>query len=76
MDFTIRYDAWLIDSGASSHMTCKRELLLDNKLNEEQPVYLGDGRPVNFFKNTVFVSFGLMVCTALFSGALVNNLVK
>jgi hypothetical protein len=38
---------WLVDSGASSHMTCKRELLQDYKeLQTPEKVSLGDGRTV------------------------------
>ena len=39
---------WIIDSGASSHMTWKPELLSDYKeLPKPQSVKLGDGRTVN-----------------------------
>ena len=38
-------NGWYIDSAASSHMTCKRELLKDYKEGPEK-VSLGDGRTV------------------------------
>ena len=38
---------WMVDSGASSHMTCKQELLRDYKEFEKpEKVSLGDGRSV------------------------------
>ena len=38
---------WLVDSGASSHMTCQKELLTDYKqFDKAQKVGLGDGRTV------------------------------
>ena len=44
---THKTTGWLVDSGASSHMTCKRELLKDYKEFEKpEKVSLGDSRTV------------------------------
>ena len=41
---------WIIDSGASSHMTQRRELLIDyNEFETPQKVCMGDGRTVEAF---------------------------
>ena len=43
-------DDWIVDSGASSHMTQSRELLVEYKeFNEPQKVCLGDGHAVKAF---------------------------
>ena len=40
-------DGWIVDSGASSHMTQRRELLINyEEFKEPQKVCLGDGRTV------------------------------
>ena len=41
-------DCWIIDSGASQHMTSNRDLLINyQKFSEPEPVVLGDGRSVD-----------------------------
>ena len=41
-------DKWLVDSGASSHMTCNKELLVDyHEFDSPEKVGLGDGRTVS-----------------------------
>ena len=46
-DTTMKENAWVIDSGASSHMTWDKQLLEDyHVLSKEQTVKLGDGRSV------------------------------
>ena len=46
--FSDKAARWLVDSGASSHMTCRRELLTDYKEFENpEKVSLGDGRFVD-----------------------------
>ena len=41
---------WIVDSGASSHMTQTRQFLVDYEgFDKPQKVYLGDGRTVEAF---------------------------
>ena len=41
-------DCWIIDSGASQHMTSNCDLLISyQKFSESEPVVLGDGRSVD-----------------------------
>ena len=41
-------DCWIIDSGASQHMTSNRDLMINcQEFSEPEPVVLGDGRSVD-----------------------------
>lgn len=39
--------SWIIDSGATSHMTANKDIILDyDEFDEPHPIILGDGKPV------------------------------
>jgi hypothetical protein len=44
----MKSDDWIIDSGASQHMTSSRDLLMNyQEFWEPEPVVFGDGRSVH-----------------------------
>ena len=48
VDSTCQMDKWLVDSGASSHMTWERNILTNfQQFEQRQKVSLGDGRTVD-----------------------------
>ena len=59
-------DCWIIDSGASQHMTSNRDLLINyQEFSEPAPVVLGDGTYVDLLMLSGLVKYALLCCLVL-----------